>query len=173
MTSILSAITGQFIQSIVLSTFIPVMVFVQLFFAPFWGAEGIILRSLETFEPQQQVLVFLIAAILFSGLLDNPNVPLIRLYEGYSWKTSWVGQQRVLHYRKQLRATQAQCSGMRTLSRRLNSTAIIPGSRVDLLVLPKSPPTSTTLLKSSTLKDAIVLAIEQRSNGATLTVASS
>lgn len=102
----------------------PVTVFLvifQLFFAPFFVTEGTVLRSLETFEPQWQVFVFLIAAILLTGLLYNLNAPLVRLYEGYSWKSSWIGQQRVRHYRKQLKATQVRCKGMRTLLRRLSS----------------------------------------------------
>jgi uncharacterized repeat protein (TIGR01451 family) len=125
MTSILSAITGQFIQSLVLSTFIPVTVFLaffQIFVAPFFVTEATILRPLEALDPQWQVLAFFIAAILLTGLLYNLNIPIIRLYEGYSWQDSWIGKWRICHYKSQLKAAEVRCSGMRTLLRRLDPT---------------------------------------------------
>ncbi|GAB4383398.1 MAG: hypothetical protein Kow00121_45200 [Elainellaceae cyanobacterium] len=51
------------------------------------------------------------------------------------------------------------------------ATVAVAGSHVDLLILPKAPSTSTDVLKAPTLKDVIVLAVEQRSDGANLIVA--
>jgi hypothetical protein len=50
-----------------------------------------------------------------TGLLYSFNVPIIRLFEGYPWKNSWVGGWGVRRYVAALANDQARLKGMRTL----------------------------------------------------------
>lgn len=101
MTSIVSDISKQFGKALILSTFLPSLIFVILSLllvgqvAPDdWG----LLRSLEVLDPQWQVLAVSLASVMLSGMLYNLNIPLIRFYEGYTWREGPLGQRRTRHY---------------------------------------------------------------------------
>lgn len=50
------------------------------------------------------VLIFTIGVLVLSVVLDNINIPIIRLYEGYPWKDSWIAMpllaRRKKHFKK-------------------------------------------------------------------------
>lgn len=52
----------------------------------------------ETAELELAVLLVLI----LTALLFVANVPLVRLYEGYPWQDSWIGQWRIARHRRRL-----------------------------------------------------------------------
>lgn len=105
MTSILSAISGQFSKNLVLGTFMPVVTFVILnlmFVIPYIPYEWHFLTQLRTFDTSGMVAIFFLT-IVTTGLLYNLNIPIIRFYEGYPWKDSLIGRWRTRYYQRQLR----------------------------------------------------------------------
>jgi uncharacterized repeat protein (TIGR01451 family) len=117
-TNILSAISGQFGKSLILGTLLPAAIFVILgliFVGPLFPIDLPLLESLEAPETQSRLLAVTFLTIVLSCLLTNLNIPIIRLYEGYPWKDSWIGQRCIRHYQAQFDAAQARWRGMRTL----------------------------------------------------------
>ncbi len=122
MTGILSSISGQFSKALILGTFLPVTVFVillQVFVVPLLPSDWPLLAPLEALGAQWQLLVLTLFAIVLSGLLYNLNTPIIRFYEGYPWRHSWLGKWKTERYQQQFTAAQARANGMRTLLRTL------------------------------------------------------
>ncbi|HKR00376.1 MAG TPA: hypothetical protein VJT09_06870 [Pyrinomonadaceae bacterium] len=120
MTSLLSSISGFFSKTLILGTFLPVIVFITfgiLFVVPLVPADLAILKPVAALDAQWQVLIITFVAILLSGLLYNLNIPLIRMYEGYPWRETWVGRLRSRHYRSRYDAFKSRQRGMRTLLR--------------------------------------------------------
>lgn len=118
MTSLISAISGQFSKALVLGTFLPATVFTILgivVVGPLSPDDWPQLRSLRLTDTQW-VLGVSFFVILLTGLLYNLNIPLIQLYEGYQWKESWLGQWKVRRYSAKLRAARARWAGMRPLA---------------------------------------------------------
>lgn len=118
MTTIFSAISGHFSKSLFLGTFLPVTFFVifsLIFVVPIIPYESSLLISLQSLDIQWRLLTIVFIIVAFSGLLFNLNVPIVRLYQGYSWKDSWVGKLRTQHYQRLYYAAEGRWSGMRTL----------------------------------------------------------
>lgn len=104
MTSILSAISGYFGKSIILGTFLPVVVAVVLslfFVVPLLPNDDTFLKPLQQLDTQWMVLAVSLLSIVVAGLLYNLNHPLMRLYEGYLWKETWLGRWRTQHFQKE------------------------------------------------------------------------
>ena len=100
MTSIVSAISGQFSKSLILGTFLPSMLFVVLgvfFVLPLFPYNWDALQQLSGAETQS-VLVASLVTVVLTGLLYNLNIPVIRFYEGYTWQNSLIGEWRTRHY---------------------------------------------------------------------------
>lgn len=118
MTSIISVISGQFSKSLILGTLLPVMVFSILgavVLKPLLPNEWHRLLAVNLTETQW-VLGFSFLVLLLTGLLYNLNIPLIRLYEGYSWEKSLLGRLLADRHKARLKAAQARWAGMRTLA---------------------------------------------------------
>jgi hypothetical protein len=127
MTSALSAISGQFSKSLVLGTFLPMVIFVVfnlIFVVPFLPADWPLLNPLKTLDSQWQVIAISLLTIVLSGILYNLNMPIIRLYEGYPWKESWIGKRCVDHYKGRFYYYNARWMGMRTLLRAQHDSEI-------------------------------------------------
>jgi hypothetical protein len=93
-TSIFSAISGQFSKSLILGTFLPVVVFLVLgllLVPPLLPSGSSLLQSLQVLDKEWQVVAVMFFAILLTGLLYNLNTPIVRFYEGYPWKESTIG----------------------------------------------------------------------------------
>jgi hypothetical protein len=117
-SGILSAISGQFSKSLILGTLLPVTFFLGVNLVATLSiipAGSPIALVLETHDVNWQIVVLTFIALVLSGTLYTLNVPLVRLYEGYPWKDSWIGQRRVEKYRKAMLGAQARWRGLRTL----------------------------------------------------------
>lgn len=122
MTSILSSISGIFSKTLILGIFLPVVVFIifsLLFVVPLVPSDVTVLKPLEALDPQWKVLTITFVVILLSGLLYNLNIPLIRLYEGYPWKNTWVGRLRTRRHITKFQRLRSRQRGMRTLQREM------------------------------------------------------
>src|ERR1700722_4584163 len=95
MTSLLSSLSGEFTKSLLLGTFLPVVVFVVLGLAiglPLLPPNLMLLEEFKVLEKEWLTIAASFLAVLIAGLLYNLNIPRIRLYEGYLWKSSLFGQ---------------------------------------------------------------------------------
>jgi hypothetical protein len=101
LTGLLSAISGQFTKSLILGALFPAAVFVFLWLAvvaPLFPPD-LVLQVPKILGVEWGVLSVTLATLLVAGLLYNLDVPLIRLYEGYSWRESWIGKWRTQAWR--------------------------------------------------------------------------
>ncbi len=115
MGGILSGISGYFSKQLILGTFLPAVIFVffgWILVVPSLPTSWPILRPVESLDPQWKILVFSFLTIVLTGFLYNVNVPLVRLYEGYPWRESWIGLSRAKKYQKLFRIAQAQWKGL-------------------------------------------------------------
>jgi uncharacterized repeat protein (TIGR01451 family) len=104
-SSILSAISGQFSKSLILGTFMPVLLFVilnLLFVLPYLPNDPQVLQQISEVNTRA-VLGIMFVTVVLTGLLYNLNIPIIRFYEGYTWQGSKIGQWRTGRYEKELR----------------------------------------------------------------------
>jgi hypothetical protein len=126
MNSILSGISNYFSKSLILGTFLPVVVFVVfiwLLAVPLFPSDWPFFKPLEALDTQWKVLAISFFTIVLSGILFNVNSPLIRLYEGYPWSNLWIGERRRKHYQRQFRILQAQWKGIPWLEFELQKKA--------------------------------------------------
>jgi hypothetical protein len=98
MTSLLSSISGQFGKSVFLGALFPVLIvailngLVTLPLLPSAAALQIHLKDIATGGETWGALLMVFCVLVATGFLYNLNIPIIRLYEGYPWKESWLGQ---------------------------------------------------------------------------------
>lgn len=100
----LSAISGKFSRTLILGTLAPVTVFVILGIlavAPFFPARVTVFQPIETLDPGWQLVVMTLVVIVLSLILYGLNIPIIRFFEGYPWKDTWLGQIRTRRYQDQ------------------------------------------------------------------------
>ncbi|HEX8776368.1 MAG TPA: hypothetical protein VF735_22550 [Pyrinomonadaceae bacterium] len=115
MNSILSGISSYFSRSLILGTFLPVVIFVVfawLLAVPMLPSDWPFFEPLEALDTQGKVLAISFFTIVLSGIQYNVNSPLIRLYEGYPWQNLWIGRRRKKHFQRQFKILQAQWKGM-------------------------------------------------------------
>lgn len=109
MTSLLSAVSGQFAKSIIMGTLFPVIIFSILAVAfvgpvvqlPPYLAEQ--LKRLALGEDKWTIVVLTFVVLVLTGVLRNLNIRIIRLYEGYPWRNSWLGERCKERKRKWLK----------------------------------------------------------------------
>src|SRR5688572_14558935 len=78
--------------------YIMVNVFLLL---PYLPADPQVLQQINEVNTRA-VLVITFVAVLLTGLLYNLNIPIVRLYEGYTWENSFIGRWRKARYEKEL-----------------------------------------------------------------------
>lgn len=123
MTSILSTISGYFSKPLILSAFLPVTIFILLswlFLVPILP-EYVVFQPLEGLEKEWRLVAVSFIAIVASGLIYNLNIQILRLYEGYPWRDSWIGQLRTRHFENEFDRTQARIAGLRTVLRAMDN----------------------------------------------------
>jgi hypothetical protein len=119
-TGILSSISGYFSKSLILGTFLPVVVFMVLglvFLVPLLPAELPLFTLLKGLDKQWEVVAISFVAIVISGLVYNLNIPILRLYEGYPWRNSWIGIWLTRRHVSRFDAAQYRIEAMRTVLR--------------------------------------------------------
>ena len=96
MTSFLNTLSGQFAKNILMGTLFPVVLFVIAMAAvvlPLAGItphamfETLFLWDQDSLVPALTTFVLVVTFVIFAL-----NIPLIRLYEGYPWQNSLLGQ---------------------------------------------------------------------------------
>lgn len=124
MATVLSFISGQFSKGLVLGALIPVTFFVVLgyvivpaFVPPHWPP----VHPSVTLDTPWAVVAFALFVIACSNLLYDFNTSIIRLYEGYPWRSTWIGKRRTRHYEQKRADLAARWAGMRTLRRRMDT----------------------------------------------------
>jgi len=118
MNNLLSAVSGQFGKTLIFSTLLPVIVFIvmaRIFAVPLLPPDLRILGGFESLDPQWKLAVTTFAALVLTGLLYNLNIPIIRVYEGYPWRESWIGRWKIERARARFDALEVRWRGMRTL----------------------------------------------------------
>lgn len=126
MTSMISAVSGYFTRGKLLSTILPALVFVILFLllVDLPEIEGWLrLERLAKLDPGWRLALATLAVVVVAGLLDALNTPIVRLYEGYPWKNSWLGRRRIARYQRELALSRARSAGLWELRRRLPRAA--------------------------------------------------
>lgn len=123
MTSILSSISGYFSRSLILGTFLPVTIFVVLsllFLVPVLPA-GLSLSALLEGLDTEKIVGISFVTIVLSGLLYNMNIPILRLYQGYPWRRSWIGMWLTRRHVARFEATQLRLESIRAVLRKMEA----------------------------------------------------
>jgi hypothetical protein len=118
MSGALSAIAEPFSKAQLLSTLLPVAVFVLLtlvLVVPALPATLPVVQWVLRLDLQWQLAAVTLAVVLLAALLQNLNGPIIRFFEGYPWCYSWVGQWRTQVHRRRMIAARDQWRGLWTL----------------------------------------------------------
>jgi hypothetical protein len=101
-----------------MGTFLPVTLFVVLtliFVMPLFPVQSSLLNPLEyLLGIEWRVILIILVAIVLSTLLYNLNIPIIRVFEGYPWKDSLIGQLLTTSFRRKFRAAPTRTTGLRT-----------------------------------------------------------
>lgn len=122
MTNILSSISGYFSKSLILGTFLPVVIFIILgtiFLIPLLPSDLTLLAPLEGIDKQWKVLAVSFVAIVISGLIYNLNIPILRMYEGYPWQSSLIGMWLTRRQYARFDAAQYRIAAMRAVLREM------------------------------------------------------
>ena len=118
MNNLLSAISGQFSKALLLSTMLPVVVFVLLTWAlviPLMPHSVPWLEWVGGLDSEWKLATLSLVVLLLTALLYNLNGPIIRFYEGYPWRHSWIGDWRKRVHRERFVRTRDRWHGLRRL----------------------------------------------------------
>ena len=116
MTQIISSISGYFSKSLILGTFLPVVIFIllaALFVAPFLPSDFPALVGFRSLDKEWKTVATSFIAIVITGLIYNLNIPILRLYEGYPWRNSWLGTSLTRRHQSRFDEAQNRISAMR------------------------------------------------------------
>jgi hypothetical protein len=125
MGSLLSAISGQFAKVVALGTLFPVLIISILnvvLVTPMLPNAGSIqaqLKRIAVGDDKWSAVALTFVVVVLTGVLYNLNIPIIRLYEGYPWRDSWLGAVFVYGKKKELRQTITLRLAIRNLRRYL------------------------------------------------------
>jgi len=120
MTSLISSLTGQFSKAVVLSTFLPVTVFVLAALSLLWPVLPVdvsLVRWAAGLDSEWKIAAISLVIVLLTALLFTLNGLVIRFYEGYPWCDSYVGRWRSGLHRRRLVSRQLEWKGLRVLLR--------------------------------------------------------
>jgi hypothetical protein len=106
MSDFFAKVSGQFTGALLMSSFFPVLLFstaltlVVLPITPYGHEFVAAVQDPQKWQDNPvTALILTIAVLALSVVLYNMNIPIIRLYEGYPWQDSWIGQ-LLREYRK-------------------------------------------------------------------------
>jgi hypothetical protein len=115
-TSILSSISGYFSKALILGTFLPVVIFILLsflFLMPLLPSDLSLSLRFQGIDKEWKVLAASFGAVVITGLIYNLNIPILRLYEGYPWRYSWIGMWLTRRHIARFDAAQNRIDAMR------------------------------------------------------------
>jgi hypothetical protein len=119
-TNILSSISGYFSKPLILGTFLPVVVFTVLtllLFVPHLPTAIVISSPVEGWDKEWRVIGVSLVVIVVSGFMYNLNLPILRFYEGYPWRTSLIGSWLRRRERANFESAQLRLDAMRAALR--------------------------------------------------------
>jgi hypothetical protein len=151
MTSILSTISGYFSKHLILGSFLPVVIFLilgWLLLVPIFPPDWSFFKPLEGLDKEWKFVAVSFTAIVLSGLIYNLDDQILRLYEGYPWRDSWIGRRRTRRFKNLFEATETQIRGLRTLLRAIDAARNNPQLMSDVINRLKLTVTSPRLLES-------------------------
>jgi hypothetical protein len=125
-TSILSSISGYFSKSLILGTFLPVVIFIVfsiLFLVPLLPSDLSLILRFQAIDKEWKVLVISFVTIVITGLIYNLNIPILRLYEGYPWRYSWIGKWKTRRHVERFEAAEIRIDAMRACRSLMEATA--------------------------------------------------
>jgi len=130
-------VSGQFTASLVLSALFPVLLFLTAFtlvvlpITPYGHELTSAVQDPKYWQDHASVaLVLTLVVLTLSVLLFNMNTPIIRLYEGYPWKDSWIGERMVRRCRRrydEAQVLQTRISRLRLEARLAGIDPGVPG----------------------------------------------
>ena len=126
MTQIISSISGYFSKSLILGTFLPVVVFILLtaiFLVPFLPPEFPALAGFQALDNEWKTVATSFIAIVISGLIYNLNIPIVRLYEGYPWRSSWLGTFLIRRHQSRFDDAENRISAMKACGHLMKAAA--------------------------------------------------
>lgn len=136
MTGIVSALSGHFTRALVMGALFPVVLTLCVNAAILVIVAPEVASSVNVLVPgaEGKAAAVSIATILLTGALHALNTPIIRLYEGYPWQKSILGQ--VFAKRHELRAQEAfaRWSGLTALNNHIDTI-----NRADLAAELRTP----------------------------------
>ncbi|HSH80964.1 MAG TPA: hypothetical protein VLA19_20725 [Herpetosiphonaceae bacterium] len=116
MTGLVTTISGQFTRSLTLGALLPALVFwilAQVLLGPLVPEGWTVLKLLPATETGFPLLAQTLSVVTLSGLLFVLTTPLFRLYEGYPWLRSPIGQFWVGYFRSKRRQDQQRWEAYR------------------------------------------------------------
>jgi hypothetical protein len=129
MTGLLSSISSKFSTSLILGALLPTAVYTLLsivLLIPLFPAGWSPMQIANAIETLWIVLAVTGITILLSGVLFNLNIPIVRFYEGYPWRDSYLGKRRSEYYRMQFATLTNLHQGLRTLIISMEKTGKCP-----------------------------------------------
>jgi len=113
MNSLLTAISGQFAKAIALGTLFPVIILAVLniiFVAPLLPQTAFLADKLQLIavgDEKWGAVAFLFVVLVITALLYHLNIPITKLYEGYSWMDSIIGRWAIRRKQAKLKKLQS------------------------------------------------------------------
>jgi hypothetical protein len=139
MGSFLSSVSGQFAKSILLGTFFPVVLFAMALSGKVLPMAGVkpqaLLADVLPWETDSALLALTAFVLILTILLYSLNTPLIRLYEGYPWRFSWLGQWRTSRHVRRFQLARGVTAYTRLLDRRAREASVAGTVSSDLATL--------------------------------------
>lgn len=112
MNTLFSAVSGQYPKYLIFGTMLPAVIFVLIDVAvslPIVPATLPLVRLISALDKEWFVISLTFVVILLTGFLYNLNTPIVRIYEGYTWGESWLGEWLIrVHRRRILRLSLAR-----------------------------------------------------------------
>jgi len=126
MNDLLGTVSSQFNRSIVVGSLLPVIIgltFAQALAVPLPTLTQRLLSPLLPATPQNPLLTIALGVVALALLLYALNTTLIRWFEGYYWRDSWVGRWRVRHFQRRRATAQTYWTTLRIVADAIRADA--------------------------------------------------
>lgn len=139
MTGLLDTISGHLAKPLVVGSLLPVLLFGSALFVLNGSDPNAFIQPeylVAGLTAEWKLAVAGLAALAVAGLLHVLNRPLIRWYEGYPWKETYLGRMRTARHRRRFQTVSRLWRGLRTVvyaADKLSRASTTPGSPVTLL----------------------------------------
>jgi hypothetical protein len=122
LNSILSTLSGQFGRALVMGHLLPAFLFILVLLLVVQGfvpLPGLPSEPADLLADPWGLTAVSLFSIGLAGLLYSFRLTLLRLFQGYPWKDSWLGRRQIARHRKIFDASYSRRIAMRYLRRRL------------------------------------------------------